>query len=139
MNLELILFNLSKAQKAELSQLLSCDDMNEHSRFENGRFCPHCKHNKPIKKGVIKKHQRFYCPNCQKYFTAYAETILNYTKKEITTWKMFVKMMFNSNHISLKDVAEQLHIHSNTAFRWRHKIMNVLEQKFMNDNLGGIK
>jgi len=138
MNLEYLLSTLSKSQKTELLQLLSVDDMNELSRFENGRYCPHCKNHKPIKKGIIRNRQRFYCSSCKKYFTVYAQTILNYTKKEISTWKHYIKFMFEARPKPIKEISKSIGISERTAFRWRHKILNVLNQKFMNDNLGGI-
>lgn len=112
--------------------------MNEHSRFENGCTCPHCKNTGAIKRGVVSNNQRFYCPHCKRYFTAYAKTILNYTKKDISVWKHYIKMMFESKPKTIKEIAEILNISARTAFRWRHKILSVLETKFMNDSLSGI-
>lgn len=138
MNLENFIKKLSKEQKSELVQLLSVEDMDEHSRFKNGRICPHCKSNKVVKRGIVAKHQRFYCPHCKKYFTIYANTILNYTKKDISVWKRYIKMMFEPKPKTIKEIAEKLNISDRTAFRWRHKILSVLETKFMNDSLSGI-
>ena len=138
MNLENFIKKLSKEQKSELVQLLSVEDMDEYSRFENGRICPHCKNNKVVKRGIVAKHQRFYCPHCKKYFTIYANTILNYTKKDISVWKRYIKMMFEPKPKTIKEIAEKLNISDRTAFRWRHKILSVLETKFMNDSLSGI-
>lgn len=42
MNLELFLQNLTEEQKSHLFLLLSTESMNEHSRFNNGRYCPKC-------------------------------------------------------------------------------------------------
>ena len=137
-NLENLIKNLTKIQKSELLQLLSVEDMNEHCRFENGRFCPHCHNHKVIKKGIVTRHQRFYCPKCKKYFTVYANTILNYTKKNISTWKHYIKLMFEAKPRTIKEIAGILNISERTAFRWRHKILSVLEQRFMSDNLSGI-
>jgi transposase-like protein len=46
--------------------------------------------------------------------------------------------MFDAKPKTLKEISENLDISRITAFRWRHKILNLLEQKFMNDNLKGI-
>jgi transposase-like protein len=138
MDLVNLIKTLSKQQKSGLIQLLSNDDMDENSRYRNGNICPHCKNLRSIKRGVIRGNQRFYCPNCNKYFTAYAKTILNYTKKDISTWKSYIKMMFESKPKSIKEIISILDISESTAFRWRHKITSVLEKKFMNDFLQGI-
>ncbi|MCL2439738.1 MAG: IS1595 family transposase [Alphaproteobacteria bacterium] len=138
MNLENLLKTLSKSEKSELIKLLSVENMNEHSRFENGVVCVHCGENHCIRRGVIRNNQRYFCNDCRKYFTIYAKTILNYTKKEIYTWKMFIKLMFESKHKSLKVIAEEIGISRMTSFRWRHKILDVLDKRFMNDKLRGI-
>ena len=138
MNLEYFIQTLTKEQKDELACLLSVDGMNENIRFENGRFCPHCYYNKPIKRGIVRGNQRFYCSECKRYFTANVKTILNYTKKDIRTWKIFIKRMFSTKPATLKELATELPICERTAFNWRHKILRVLEQKFMSDRLSGI-
>jgi len=138
MNLKNIVKSLSKSEKTTLMQLLSVDSMDETYRFKNGVICPHCKNTKCIRKGIIKGNQRYYCHGCKKYFTIYAKTILNYTKKSLDKWKLFIESMFESKPTSLKIVAEEIGIARITAFRWRHKILNMLEGKFNNDYIGGI-
>lgn len=138
MNLELFLQNLTEEQKSHLFLLLSTESMNEHSRFNNGRYCPKCHFIHPVKRGVIKNHQRYFCPKCNKYFTVYTNTILNYTKKDILIWKQYIKMMFEPKPRTNKEISSILNISYMTAFRWRRKILKILEEKFMNDNLGGI-
>ncbi len=51
-------------------------------------------------------------------------------------WKSYIKMMFDG--YSIKQIANELKICIQTSFRWRHKILAVLENKFMNDTLKGI-
>lgn len=137
-NIEEFVSRLSREEKKHLIQLLSVDDMNETSRFENGNYCPYCHTKHVIKKGIIRKHQRFYCLECKKYYTVYAKTILNYTKKDIVIWKNYIKMMFAPKPKTLKQIAQELSICYRTAFNWRHKILKMLNDKFMNDNLQGI-
>ena len=47
-------------------------------------------------------------------------------------------MIFEPKPKTIKEIAEKLNISDRTAFRWRHKILSVLETKFMNDSLSGI-
>lgn len=137
-NIEEFVNRLSREEKKHLIQLLSVDDMNESCRFENGNYCPYCHTKHVIKKGIIRKHQRFYCLECKKYYTVYAKTILNYTKKDIVIWKNYIKMMFAPKPKTLKQIAQELSICYRTAFNWRHKILKMLNERFMNDNLKGI-
>lgn len=39
---------------------------------------------------------------------------------------------------SIKKISEEIGICIQTSFRWRHKILNILENRFMNDKLSGI-
>lgn len=137
-DLELFLRMLTSEEKSHLVQLISVESMDELSRFENGRYCPHCGNTHPVKRGVVHGRQRYFCSDCHKYFTVYAKTILNYTKKSILTWKMFIKLMLEPKPVSLEEISKQLNICRRTAFNWRHKVLRVLEEKFMKDSLKGV-
>lgn len=60
-------------------------------------------------KGLYQRLSKILLPS-KKYSTAYAKTILNYTKKDITTSKMFVKRMLVANPAKLKETAQELNI-----------------------------
>ncbi len=134
MDLNKIIKNLSKEQKEELLKLLNTEAMD--SSTDKVIYCPKCGSFHLVKNGKAKGHQRFICQDCNQHFTEYKNTIFNLTKKNIQLWKSYIKMMFDG--YTIKQIANELHICIQTSFRWRHKILSVLENKFMNDTLSGI-
>lgn len=129
-----ILSKLSEQEKEELKQLLLNEDMNGNT--DNVIFCPKCKSFHVVKNGKVSDNQRFICKECGCHFTEYKNTIFNQTKKDLSLWKSYIKEMFEGK--SLKQIAEDLHICIQTSFRWRHKIMKVIEDKCNSDVLNGI-
>lgn len=125
---------LSREQKDELMKLILTEEMN--STTDKVVYCPECGSFHLIKNGKAKGHQRFICADCKTHFTEYKNTIFNLTKKDLTIWKSYIKMMFDG--YTIKQIAEELKICIQTSFRWRHKVLSVLENKFMNDTLSGI-
>lgn len=134
MDLNKIIKNLSKEQKEELLKLLNTEEMD--SSTDKVIYCPKCGSFHSVKNGKVKGHQRFICQDCNQHFTEYRNTIFNLTKKNIQLWKSYIKMMFDG--YTIKQIANELDICIQTSFRWRHKILSVLENKFMNDTLSGI-
>lgn len=129
-----LLKTLTPQQKAELINLLQTEQMD--TTTDKVIYCPKCGSFHLVKNGKAKNHQRFICKDCQHHFTEYSNTIFNLTKKNIQLWKNYIKLMFDG--FSIKDIANELGICIQTSFRWRHKILSVLESKFMNDILKGI-
>ena len=134
MDLKLLLTKLTKQQKEELIRLLSTETMD--SSTDKVIYCPKCGSFHLVKNGKNKGHQYFICKDCGKTFVEYKNTIFSSTKKDILLWKSYIKMMFEG--YSIKQIANKLNICIQTSFRWRHKILSVLENKFMNDTLKGI-
>jgi len=88
--------------------------------------CPHCSHTKVVKFGVRRGIQWFKCKDCEKTFSHMTGTILSSTKKDFQTWKTFVGCMIDGR--SVRDSANICEINRNTAFAWRHKILDALAQ-----------
>lgn len=133
-DLKELLKNLNQYQKEELLRLLNTEEMNSSS--DKVIYCPKCGSFHFVKNGKAKGHQRFICVDCKNHFTEYNNTIFNLSKKDIQLWKSYIRLMFDG--YSIKQIANELKICVQTSFRWRHKILSILEQKFMNDTLSGI-
>ena len=105
----------------------SCSKMVEDNR--SGRpNCPHCSASSElgyiVKRGVNRNGaQRFYCKNCGKIFVAATKTAFEGTRKNANVWSKFIEMTISG--ASIKACAEECSIAYQTAFIWRHKILNV--------------
>lgn len=102
----------------------------------NSKTCPHCSSNHIIRNGLNSlKLQRYKCKDCSKIFSSKTNTPMSYSKKPIQKWIEYLKCMCEK--LTLREAADRLKIHRNTAFYWRHKILKALKAT-LNDKLQGI-
>lgn len=87
--------------------------------------CPRCQSINVVKNGHKDSIQRFKCKDCGKTFTFSNNTILFSTKKDFYTWKKYCECFLEKK--SLRRCAEVCGISLETAFRWRHKILDALQ------------
>ena len=107
-------------------------------RFAKGRICAYCGEKRNIVRcGHTKAgNQRYRCNSCHKTFTATSNTPLHGMKKDYRTIKRFIFAMVNG--WSLDRTAAYCKIHRNTAYRWRHKILDAVSKAVSNVVLDGI-
>lgn len=108
-------------------------------KFADGFECPHC-HAKG--KGVSKAgktargKQRYKCQHCGKTFSATTGGVLFQSKKPISKWREFVSCFLHG--FTVRKTAEVIGIHRNTAFLWRHKICDSLNNILQEVTLSGL-
>ncbi len=110
------------------AERIACSELVEDIR--PGRpDCPHCgakaSHSNIIKRGKHKEAQRFFCKSCGKYFVTTTSTAFARSRKDADTWRRFIEMTITG--ASLYACAEDCHIAYQTAFNWRHKVLNVFK------------
>lgn len=97
---------------------------------ENGGIeCPHCHCQDPkgiVKFGIRKDIQWYKCKPCGRTFSGVTGTLWSSTKKEFHVWGSFIKCMMEG--YSIRKAAMVCDINRNTAFMWRHKILDALTQ-----------
>ena len=87
--------------------------------------CRHCQSINVVKNGHKDNIQRFKCKECRKTFTFSSNTILFSTKKDLETWKQYCECFLDK--LPLRRCVEICNISLETAFRWRHKILDALQ------------
>lgn len=89
--------------------------------------CPHCGAKAALgyinKKGTHKGSQRYQCKKCGKKFISTTNTAFAYTRKNAETWRKFIELTICGK--SLAECAEECDICIQTAFNWRHKLLNA--------------
>ncbi len=80
--------------------------------------------------------QRYKCKECGTTFGATNNTPFYRTQKDLAKWNQYIELMFESQ-LSVVKIAEKIGIHYKTAFHWRHKILNALNE-IDNPRLTGI-
>lgn len=131
--------NLSASEKAKLAdQILAMlsqpNKAQEIVRFEltdvtldTRPDCPHCqaKTNNGwiLKHGKDKGRQRYYCKACGKHFFSTTNTVFAHTRKNADTWRKFIRLTIAGE--SLYTCSLECEIAYQTAFTWRHKVLNA--------------
>ena len=106
-------------------------------RFSDGRFCPVCGSMHVVRNGKRKDGtQKYRCADCGKYFISTTNSITVGTHKSLRIWEKFIDCMMDCR--TLRDTARICGIHYNTAFRWRHKVLDALQQMAAGVELEGI-
>lgn len=108
-----------RAQSFNMTDLIT-------SKEDEGIKCPHCQTLKVVKFGKRRGIQWYRCKTCGKTFSSTTGSFLSCTKKDFHTWKTFVKCMIDGH--SVRKSAAICKINRNTAFVWRHKILDALTQ-----------
>lgn len=128
--------SLSAAEKRELKMMLlenasaTMSDMESFmtdERFAGGMVCPHCGCLHVVRNGHQESNgkQRYLCRDCGKSFDITSNSIVSGTHKGLDVWERYIACMMQG--LSLRKTAEICEIHRNTAFNWRHKILDALQ------------
>jgi transposase-like protein len=97
------------------------------AKNDDGIKCPYCMEPKGIVKyGIRREIQWYKCKPCGRTFSGVTGTFLCRTKKGFQTWENFVQSMMDGH--SVRKAAEVCNIHRNTAWTWRHKVLDTLAQ-----------
>ena len=116
----------------------SIEKLVSEDRFSGGLVCPHCGCLGHIVRNGHRSdgRQRYKCRDCDKSFLAATNSIASGTRKELKVWKLYMECMINK--LPIRKTAEICGIHRNTAFIWRHKILDALQKVANQTNLRGI-
>lgn len=132
------IMNMLKENKA--TDIDRCTHMVKEHTFKNEMpDCPHCKAKAKlgsvIKKGYNKGAQRFLCKTCGRYFVATTNTVFENTRKPAAVWEKYIQLTISGE--SLRTCADECEISIQTAFDWRHKILNALKIQQNNMMMSG--
>lgn len=111
----------------ECEKQISKKEFDRLTESKESCSCPRCKSVKIKKNGHNKntKKQMYKCKECSKQFTEGVNSLTHSSKKDSSVWVKAIQCVMNRN--SLSDMAKICGIHRVTAFYWRHKILNRLQ------------
>ena len=137
-------FNVQELKKL-LVEIISTIDVK--SKFSNPNttlgdtkvgiyYCKHCGSVNIIKNGHTKKgKQNFYCKDCFKHFNSATNTILDSSKKPMSTWIKFIECSILK--LSLAKTAVLIKTSKNTAFTMRQKFHKAISEYQKSVRLSG--
>jgi transposase-like protein len=108
-----------------------CDEQTcvEHftaSRFRNGEYCPHCRHDKIYKCGNGKRYQ---CAKCKQDFTIRTKTVFGESKLPLRKWYMAIYLLATSGKgISSVQLAKQVGVTQKTGWFIDHRVRSAMKQ-----------
>lgn len=106
------------------------------SNLQDRIECPYCHSIHVIKNGHKDGKQRFKCKHCNHTFTWTNNTIIYNSKKKLDVWNKYCECFMNK--FSLRKCAYICKIDLHTAFNWRHKILDALQNMHSEIHLNGI-
>ncbi len=105
---------------------LSHDDPSQVDRSQVDRpQCPHCGFDGIVKNGTKDGRQRFKCKECGHTFSWRNNTFLYSIKSDYDTLLAYCDCMMQK--MTIRQCAEHCGISVPTAFEWRHKILDALQ------------
>ena len=126
-------------QSASHSNIHAANTQTKSSLIQSQRkttVCPVCGSAHAVRNGWKSGTQRYLCRECGKSFGDTEDTILKSTKKELDVWRMYIKCMIEKK--SIRKCAETCEISVPTAFLWRHKIPDALQNMMDEVQLNGV-
>lgn len=118
------------------NNIQSKDEYLNEKRFGNGIECPYCSSKHIQLNGKARGYQQYRCTACRKYFSSTTNTIISCTKLPLEKWRKYIECMMTN--LSIRKCAEICGINRNTAFLWRHKILDALQNMAEKVVLGGV-
>jgi transposase-like protein len=87
------------------------------------RCCPHCESRQWRRHGQANKRQRFRCCHCRRTFNDLTGTPLARLRLR-GKWPDYLNALIEGR--SVRAAADQVGVHPNTAFRWRHRFLDQI-------------
>jgi transposase-like protein len=122
---------LTTPQRRELLQRLQAAPPSERvlqmveSRLDGLRQCPHCQCARLVRNGHADGLQRYKCRGCSRTFNALSATALARLRLK-DKWLQQADVLCQGLIVRL--AAKQLQVAPSTAFRWRHRFLQLAQQ-----------
>ena len=101
--------------------------LRESQLTKSGIKCPYCESSSIVGYGIQKKRKRYKCKSCKRTFSPITGTAVHRIHKKSLLNEYVFHML---SGLSLRKIAEELGICLKTAFDWRHKILNAINNGF---------
>lgn len=129
--------NLSESEKKAFLRKVKGENPTTQSKSRITCNCAYCKSQHIVKFGKSDKgDQRYLCKDCNKTFTAKTNTILYKSPYSEKVWRKYINCMMQG--MSIRKSAKECGINADTAFKWRHKILDSLQAMHDEVKLDGV-
>ena len=95
------------------------------SRFRNGEYCPHCRHDKIY---LCSNGKRYQCASCKQDFTIRTKTVFGESKLPLRKWYMAIYLLATSGKgISSVQLAKHVGVTQKTGWFMDHRIRSAMK------------
>lgn len=113
-----------------------CRTAVQRMRWPDGFRCPGCGGTRQHK---LKRHSLMQCGDCRRQVSLTSETIFHGTKLGLLIWFRAIYLLTQSkNGISTLELGRQLGVSQNTAWKVKHKLMQVMLERDAGKRLRGL-
>ena len=116
-----------KGLEKALEALLEIKDECDKEKKKAVPPCPSCSGQNIVRNGHKHSKQAYLCRSCGKSFVETTKSCLFNSQSGETVWKQVIGDTVNG--IPIDETAESLHMHHETVFNMRHKILFCLEEE----------
>jgi transposase-like protein len=108
----------------------------EKVRWGNNPRCPYCQSTNTT---PTRQKRRHHCNGCNTSFSVTVRTIFHHTHLPLQKWFLAISMILNAKKgISARQLARDLHVNKDTAWRMGVKIREAMREREQRDLLTGI-
>lgn len=113
-----------------------CISYLERVRWDSVPRCPYCGSSNST---ALPKEQRHHCNNCNTSYSVTVGTIFHRTHLPLQKWFLALSLILNAKKgISARQLARDIDVHRNTAWRISMKIREAMSQKHQRELLTGV-
>ena len=118
-------------------ELNSVDNSVYGLNSESISYCKKCGSQNIVKNGKDRHgHTRYLCKKCRATFGELTGSAVFGSHKDASVWKKYISLLLDS--ASLSKCAKECSMSKQTAFIWRHKILNTLTRKSFSPFFNGL-
>jgi len=113
-----------------------CISYLERVRWDSVPRCPYCGSDNST---PLPKEQRHHCNNCNTSYSVTVGTIFHRTHLPLQKWFLALSLILNAKKgISARQLARDIDVHRNTAWRISMKIREAMSQRHQRELLTGV-
>ena len=125
--------SLSASQRQRLWHLVEQNDQTQDILDASFRHCPHCQSKELKPWGSSHGLPRYRCAQCRRTSNPLTKTPLSKLHHK-DCWLKYAQALIDG--LSVRKAAERCNIHKDTAFRWRHRFLTLIEKHQANHEEG---
>ena len=124
-----------RRKKEKEPEIYDVEKLIQDTRFQED-VCVHCGCTHTVKYGKVGEHQRYRCKDCGKTFISTCRSTFYRTHLDVWQLREYLDCLMLG--LTIRKSASRCGISIRTSFRWRHRILDLLEHPNKDVKLKGV-